>query len=182
MDFVTCIKERRSVRKFSDKPVTKETLLAIGELCRWAPSWKNSQTAGYEVIVNEELKNKIAEECVLGHPFNTKTIQRAAAVVVLTTEGGKSGYGDGTVTTSKGDTWGFFDAGIAAQTFCLAAYSEGVGSVILGVFDDAKVAALCKLPQGVTASCLIAIGYLLDTVAKPGPARKSVEEIMHIVE
>lgn len=35
-----------------------------------------------------------------------------------------------------------FDAGIAAQTFCLAAHEKGIGTVILGVFDDKKLRKL----------------------------------------
>ena len=44
----------------------------------------------------------------------------------------------------KGDRWQMFDAGIASQSFCLAAYEQGLGSVILGIFDDAKVASIIR--------------------------------------
>ncbi len=51
-----------------------------------------------------------------------------------------SGYEhDGTFSTPQNDRWEVFDAGIATQTFCLAAHAKGVGSVILGIFDEEKI-------------------------------------------
>ena len=38
MDFESCVKERRSVRKFLEKPVSKEIFERIVELARYAPS------------------------------------------------------------------------------------------------------------------------------------------------
>jgi hypothetical protein len=53
---------------------------------------------------------------------------------------GRCGYErDGSFSTPKGDRWEMFDAGIAAQTFCLAAHEMGLGTVIMGVFDENKV-------------------------------------------
>ena len=52
-----------------------------------------------------------------------------------------------------------FDAGIAAMTFSLAAYDKGVGSCIMGVFDDAKVAEAIGLEEGKTVAALIPIGF-----------------------
>lgn len=182
MEIEACIKGRRSIRKFTDKPIDKDELLAIAELCRWVPSWKNTQSVNYHIVMNKALKEEIAKNCVLNFTFNTQTIERADALVVLTYDKGKSGFNpDGTVTTPEGATWGMFDAGIAAQTFCLAAYEKGIGSVILGIIDAEKISAACKLPKTKIVAALIAIGYPLHNV-KEGPSRKSAEEIMDIIE
>lgn len=175
-----CIKERRSVRKYSDQDISKEILEEIVELARFAPSWKNSQTARYHVIKNPQLKEDIANNCVMNFTFNAKTISRCNSLVILTTVGKICGYEeDGSFSTSKEDRWEMFDAGIAAQTFCLAAHSKGVGSVILGIFDEEKIREYVNLPENESVSALIALGYPLEP-SKGAPKRKEVSELLEI--
>ena len=50
MEALECIKTRRSVRKYSDQPVTRETLDKIFEAVTYAPSWKNTQSVRYTVV------------------------------------------------------------------------------------------------------------------------------------
>ena len=52
MDLITGIKERRSVRRFADKPVPRELIAEVVEIARFAPSWKNTQIARYIVVEN----------------------------------------------------------------------------------------------------------------------------------
>ncbi|MBQ1741404.1 MAG: nitroreductase family protein, partial [Erysipelotrichaceae bacterium] len=86
---------------------------------------------------------------------------------------------DGSFTTSKEDRWEMFDAGIASQTFCLAAHDMGVGSVILGIFDEEKVAKSISLPEGEKVAALIPIGYPdQECVA---PKRKTTDELMRVM-
>ena len=178
MNFENCVKERRSVRKFTEEKISHETFEKIIELARFAPSWKNSQTARYHIIENEDIKTKVAEEAVMNFVFNEKTIKRAPALVVLTAVGKKSGYEeDGTFSTSKEDRWEVFDAGIACQTFCLSAYNEGVGSVVLGIFDDKKVKEICEIPEEENVMALIAVGYR-DGEAKAAPERLEVKDLV----
>ena len=93
-----------------------------------------------------------------------------------------SGYEpDGSFSTSQGDRWEMFDAGIATQTFCLSAYAKGVGSVILGVFDENKIRQYVSLPQGERVTNLIALGYPLEP-AKSAPPRKEVSELLQVIE
>ena len=66
MEALQCIKTRRSVRKYSDQPVTREVLDAVFDAVTYAPSWKNTQSVRYTVVDSAELKAKIAEEAVLG--------------------------------------------------------------------------------------------------------------------
>ena len=51
--------------------------------------------------------------------------------------------------------WEVFDAGIAAQQFSLAAYSKGVGSVIMGVINAEKIAEIINLPSEEKIAALI---------------------------
>ena len=49
MELITGIKTRRTVRKFTDKPVSKETINEIIGAAAYAPSWKNSQTTRWSI-------------------------------------------------------------------------------------------------------------------------------------
>lgn len=181
MLFEECVKGRRSVRKYADREISKDVLEQIVDLARFSPSWKNTQVVRYHVIKNPELKEAVARNCVLSFDFNAKTILRCNALVLVTVVEKVSGYEpDGSFSTSQGDRWEMFDAGIASQTFCLAAYSKGVGSVILGVFDENKIREYIPLPDNERVTNLIALGYPLEP-AKAAPPRKEVSELLHIV-
>ena len=54
MEALDCIKTRRSVRKFTDAPVTKEEIEQIVAAAAYAPSWKNTQIARYIVVTDEK--------------------------------------------------------------------------------------------------------------------------------
>ncbi|MCR5747372.1 MAG: nitroreductase family protein, partial [Lachnospiraceae bacterium] len=60
MELIEGIKARRSIRKFTDEAVTKEQIEEIVEIARYAPTWKNSQSVRYTLILDKEIKDKIA--------------------------------------------------------------------------------------------------------------------------
>ncbi len=134
-----CIKGRRSIRKFKPDKIEHELLSEIVETASFAPSWKNTQITRY-IAVEGELKDKIAAEGTTPFPGNGAIIANAPVLIAVTVIKNRCGYErDGSFTTPRKDTWQMYDAGIASQTFCLAAYDKGVGSVILGIFDQAKI-------------------------------------------
>lgn len=176
MDAATCLKDRRSIRKFTEQPVTHELLEQIVETASYAPSWKNTQIARY-IAVEGELKDRIADEVTDAYPHNGTIIKGAPVLIAVTMITGRSGYErDGSYSTDREDRWQMFDAGIAAQTFSLAAYEAGLGSVILGIFDRAKAEALLELPEDRELVALIPIGYPAEEPA--APKRKSVTDLL----
>lgn len=180
METLQCIETRRSIRNFKDTPIPHDVLEKIVKEASYAPSWKNTQVVRYVVVEDKAIQEKIANDAVLGFSYNTGTIAKAAALVAVTTVHGRSGYEkDGSFTTSKEDRWEVFDAGIATQTFCLAAHDMGVGSVIMGIFDDNKVAQLIGLEDGQKVAALISIGYPDEEPAMP--KRKDVSDLLRFV-
>ncbi len=171
-----CIRGRRSIRKYKDTPVDHALLNEIIETASYAPSWKHTQIARY-IAVEGELKNRIAKECTEMFPGNGVIIENAPMLIALTYVKGRCGYErDGSFTTAKGDSWQMFDAGIAAQSFCLAAHEKGLGTVIMGIFDEAKVASLLNIPETQEITALIPIGYADE--APVAPRRKPVEDLL----
>lgn len=181
METIQCIKERRSIRSYQGKKIPHQVIDEIVEAAAYAPSWKNTQVTRYLVTEDRKKMDAIADGCVLGFAYNIDTIRKAAALVIVTMIEGRSGMEkDGTATTSKGAEWGVFDTGIATQTFCLAAHDKGVGTVIMGVFDESKVSEVISIPQGQRVAALIAMGYP-DEEPK-APRRKSVEELVTYID
>ena len=177
MEAIACIKGRRSIREFEDKPIARELMAEIVEAASFAPSWKNTQITRYIVVEDKADIDLLADNCVLGFAPNAATMKRAAALVLVTMISGRSGYErDGSYSTSKGDRWEMFDAGIATQTFCLAAHDKGLGTVILGIFDEDKVMSLFGLPQGQKLAAILAVGYPKGEVT--APPRKPVETLL----
>ncbi len=177
METLQCIETRRSVRKFKTEQVPQEVLTDIVTAASFAPSWKNTQVTRYVVVEDTTIKAKIANEATLGFEHNKGIIETAPALVVVTMVHGRSGFErDGSFTTSKEDRWEVFDAGLATQTFCLAAHDKGVGSVILGIFDEDQVAACIGLDAGQKVAALVAIGYADENPV--APKRKSAEDLV----
>ena len=182
MEAIKCIKERRSIRNFKPELVDRETVKEIIDIAAYAPSWKNSQIARYIVVENRQKIDKIAEECVMDFEYNKKTLKSAPELVIVTAVIGKSGYEiDGSFSTPKEDRWENFDSGVACQTFCLAAHDKGVGTVIMGIFDEYKVAEIVEIPEGQKIVAFIAMGYANDHKVNI-PKRMTSDELLTIVE
>ncbi|MGI6007425.1 MAG: nitroreductase family protein [Ruminococcus sp.] len=181
MDLVQGIKKRRSVRKFSETPVPREILREIIETASWAPSWKNTQTVRYIVVDSREVLKKIAsEDCMMGFTHNVDIVAQAPALVILASVKGRSGYErNGSFSTAKGSHWESFDAGIAAQTFCLAACEKGLGTVIMGIFDENKIREIIEIPEDQQISALISIGYPAEEPKTP--PRKNAEDLLTFI-
>lgn len=181
MEALKCIETRRSIRKFKEQQVPHETMREIVAEAAFAPSWKNTQVTRYIVVEDKAVLARIADEAVLGFAHNTDIIKGAPALVVVTMVHGRSGFErDGSFSTSKEDRWEVFDAGLATQTFCLAAHDKGVGSVILGIFDEAKVAEIMGLDEGQRVAALVAAGYADE--APEAPKRKEAGELVRFLD
>ncbi len=180
METIKCIETRRSIRKFKEEQVSHGVMQEIVSAASFAPSWKNTQVTRYVVVENADIKAKIADEATLGFAHNGEIIKGCAALVVVNMVHGRSGFErDGSYTTSKEDRWEVFDAGLATQTFCLAAHDKGVGAVILGIFDEAKVAKIVGIEDGQKVAALVAVGYADEEPT--APKRKSVDELVKFV-
>ena len=114
MDAQTCILTRRSVRKFTDEPVSRELLEKVVALAAYAPSWKNTQISRYLAIEDPAVQNTIAEEYCLAGANNPNIIKGAPLLVAQTFVKDRCGYNrDGTFTTDREDGWQYYDCGIA---------------------------------------------------------------------
>ena len=177
MEAMENILTRRSVRVYEDRPVSRETIQTVLAAAQMAPTWKNTQTPGYIVIESAEMKQKLMEALP---SYNARNVSTAPVVIVMTTKKGRCAYErDGSFTTKKEDRWEMFDAGIACQTLCLAAWAQGLGTCIMGIYDEDQLPKLLEVPEDQYVTAVVALGYPGET--PKAPKRKPLEEKVRYV-
>ena len=169
------IRERRSIRRFTEQPIEQEKLEEIIEAARWAPSWGNLQCSEIVIVKETDKKKKLAELLSAKNPA-TKVMENGPLVIVVCGRPGKSGYYKGKQQT-RYQHWFMYDLGIVSQNICLKAYELGLGSVMVGSFDHPKVEELLNVPAGCEVVALIPIGYPGHSPSPP--KRKAVEDFVH---
>ncbi|SHH52813.1 Nitroreductase [Clostridium grantii DSM 8605] len=174
------IKERRSVRKFKNEKVDREIMKEIVSISKWSPSWGNFQVARYTLVDDEATIKRLGTEGVNEFVYNVNTLKETKGVAVLSFVKGKSGKLDkDEYATSKANTWEIFDAGLACQTFCLAAHAKGIGTTVMGVINDESISKVVGLPEEETVAALIVYGYPDEKPA--ATPRMETEDIMRFV-
>lgn len=172
--FLELALKRQSVRAYADKAVEKEKIHNCLEAARIAPSACNAQPWKFIVVDNQELKNQIADLTTTKMiPMNHFTKQAPVHVVVVM-EPANLSSSIGSVIRDKPFT--LIDVGIAAEHFCLQAASEGLGTCILGWFNEKKVKKLLNIPSSKRAVLIITLGYPANEEIRE-KRRKNFEEI-----
>lgn len=175
MDTKSCITTRRSIRKFTNQQITHQTLEKIIELTAFSPSWKNTQIARYIAIENKNIIDEIAQKYA---KFNANVLSTCKTLIVQTFIKNRCGFErDGSFSTDRKEGWQYYDCGISAQTFCLAAHEFGIGSVILGIFDRPELEKYLSIPEEQEIMSLIAIGYPENNEI-PAPKRKDIQTLL----
>lgn len=175
MEFMDVIRQRRSIRKYEDQPLPPGALDLILESVKWAPSWANTQVWEVVVVTEQATKEKLAETLAKGNPAS-KAMVTAPVVLVLCGRLKDSGFYKGQVTTKYGD-WFMFDLGIACQNICLTAHDQGVGSVVVGMFDHDQAAKIVNMPGGHDLVAMIPMGVPAKSPA--APKRREPTEFTH---
>ena len=175
MELKECILTRRSVRKFLDKPVEHEVLEQVIATAAYAPSWKNTQISRYMAIEDRAVLEAICKNFLPEH--NANIVSGAPLLIAQTFIKNRCGYErDGSLTTARGEGWQYYDCGIAAQTFCLAAHEAGLGTVIMGIFPHKELGEFLNVPEDQELMALIAVGYPAEQ--PNAPKRKDVEVLL----
>lgn len=175
MDFLELVSSRQSARAFDPyQSVEKEKIERIIEAARLAPSACNAQPWSFVVVDEPDLKNKIADATssrVLGMNHFTK---QAPVHLLLVEE--KVNISSGIGGWIKKKDYAQMDLGIVAAHIVLAAQAEGLGTCIVGWFDEDKVKDLLHIPTSKRVWLDIVIGYSTQPLRKK--SRKNVDKIL----
>ena len=173
MDFLQLVASRQSDRAYDmTRPVEPEKLERILEAARLAPSACNAQPWKFVVVTDRELSRKVGKAAAgLGMnkfakdaPVHILVVEESANITSLL--GGKV----------KDKHFPLIDVGIAASHIVLAAESEGLGSCILGWFDEKEIKQLTGIPASKRLLLDIIVGYPLKEKRKK--IRKVKEKVI----
>ena len=152
-EVINSILSRRSIRKFSDKPVPKEDIITIINVGMSAPSGQGKNTWEFIAVTNADKIKELAP--VVGRVAEKENYDFYNPVALIIT------------TNEKTSIWGKEDNACAMQNMALAAHSMGIGSVWInqmnyGKSDDAELRALLAglgVKDDHTVYGVLAIGY-----------------------
>ena len=171
MEFSELIRVRQSDRKYLPQEVEEEKIVKCLEAARLAPSANNSQPWKFIVVNEPELKDKVAA-LAAGLGMNKWAVQAPVIIaVVLETPGFTTRLGG----LLKGKEFRLMDIGMAVEHLCLQAADLGLGTCIMGWFDERKVKKALNIPRSRRVPLLISLGYP-DTQTRR-KIRKSIKEI-----
>lgn len=154
---------RSSCRSFTDEEITEETLNKILNVACNAPSSGGFQNYSIIKIRNVKTKSKLAKLC-----RNQTFIEKAPVCLIFCIDYRRIKRINEIIpapcdlTNSFMDFWmSVLDTAICAQTLCIAAEEENLGSVYIGNIINTidRVSDLLKLPEYVCPSIMVVLGY-----------------------
>jgi nitroreductase len=151
------ISTRQSDRRYSNRPVETEKIDRITEAARLSPSACNGQPWHFIVVTDGELLKKLADAASSRLLKMNTFLHQAPAMIVVIREGSNiTSQVGGTV---KAKDYSLIDIGIASENICLQAEAEGLGSCMVGWFDEKMVKKLLSVPRSKRVELIITIGH-----------------------
>ena len=151
LDTLKTIKQRRSIRSFNDKTISKDDMRTILDCAMSAPSARNQQGWRFVIVDDKTILKKISEGIEHG-----KMCKDASHAIVVCYE----------VYDEIAELYWEQDASAATQNILLSAAALGIGSVWIAVHPRAKKIEFVKkqfnLPKSIKPLCIVALGYKDD--------------------
>lgn len=155
MDVKTAILQRRSIRRFSPKPIEDAVLFELVELACLYASGGNMQPVRFSILSATPYKDQLFH---LLHwaaylpGFSIPSGERPPVYVILLRD----------TKISNGSS---FELGAAATTLMLAAQEYGLATCCVGNFSAKSVSELLSIPAEYVPELVIAIGYPMQKSA-----------------
>ncbi|MDD2961048.1 MAG: nitroreductase family protein [Muribaculaceae bacterium] len=173
MEFLDLVKTRQSDRAYdSTRSVEPEKLERILAAAHLAPSACNSQPWHIIVVQDKATREEVAD-ALTSIGMNKFGEQAPVHLVIVEEAPNFTARLGGWV---KNKHFPYIDCGILSAYITLAAAAEGLGSCVLGWFDEKQMRKVLDIPRSKRILLDIIIGYSVD---KPrDKARKPIEEIV----
>ncbi len=161
------IKSRRSIRKYLDKPISKEIIDKLIEAAKWAPSGMNEQPWGFIVVQDTAIIKELSERAI---PYINRLIEGDPKLIRykkrMAVKDFNIFYYAPCVVMVIGRTDAFSyqnDCAMAAQNLMLAASSMGIGSCWVGMMnvlnEDKWFREKFQMPDNYRVVAPVALGY-----------------------
>jgi len=163
------IKKRRSVRAFTNEPVSAKEVMKLIDAARWAPSAGNIQPWEFVVVRDPEIKRGLSV-AALDQTF----IEEAPVVIVVCANQLRSSRGYG----SRGvNLYCLQDTAAATQNMLLTAHALGLATCWVGAFQEEEARKVLNIPSGVRPVAIVPVGHPAE---KPmARSRRPLSEIIH---
>ena len=150
MSAYEAILNRRTIRKFTQKPIEQEKLVKMINAARLAPSGANLQPLKYVVVTDKNLLEDVFQTTkwaayIAPHGTPKEGEKPTAYIVVLAD----------TAVRKDADN----DASAAIENILLTAEDEGIGTCWIGSVDRKELAGILGIPEGQQIHSVIALGY-----------------------
>jgi len=170
------LRQRRSVRRFSQKTIPQSILTQCVDVGRLAPSGANLQPLFF-IIVNDrnlckELFETIGWAAYITPKWVPKESERPVAYIALGIKEDQS-------------AWAIRDVSFAAAQITVLAAAYGIGSCVLCNIDKKAIQRILKIPMGNTIDSLIALGYpqeqpIIDTLTDDVKYWRDASDVLHV--
>ena len=174
MKFLDLVKARQSVREYLSKEVEREKIECCLEAARLAPSANNSQPWSFIVVEDPRLKDAVARNTfdkIIS--FNRFSLQAPVLILIISE---RPSFFSRIGSAIKDKQFSLIDIGITAEHFCLQATEEGLGTCMLGWFNEKGVKALLNISPSQRVELIITMGYPESNQIRP-KKRKSIDQI-----
>ena len=174
--FLNLVEIRQSVRKYENRPVEPEKVKRCLESARLAPSASNGQPWKFIVVDDPDLVLQVAKEtCGPLYTFNN-FVDQAPVIIAIVIEKMRTITQIGAFLKDR--EFPLLDIGIAAEHFCLQAAEEGLGTCMLGWFNEEPIKDLLQVPKHKRLGLLITLGYFPQDYPIREKKRKEFKEVV----
>jgi len=174
MKFLDLVKARQSVREYLSKEVERDKIERCLEAARLAPSANNSQPWSFIVVEDPRLKDAVARNTFDKLiSFNRFSLQAPVLILIISE---RPSFFSRIGSAIKDKQFSLIDIGITAEHFCLQATEEGLGTCMLGWFNEKGVKALLNISPSQRVELIITMGYPESNQIRP-KKRKSIDQI-----
>lgn len=172
-DIADAIKDRRSIRRFAPRDIPSATLSRLLEAASMAPSAGNRQPWFFYVVGNADTRQELAKAA-----FGQSFLVEAPVNIVVCAEPERSSerYGE-----RGARLYCLQDTAAAVQNLLLMAEGLGLATCWVGAFDEQRVCQVLDIPKGLRPVAIIPVGYSNLAKSPQPPVRRSLSEIVKMV-
>ena len=169
MNVFEAIKNRRSIRAFTNEPVSDAEVEKLIDAARWAPSAGNIQPWEFVVVRDPETKRGLCKAA-----GDQDFIEEAPVVIVVCANMLRSSQGYG----SRGvNLYCLQDTAAAVQNMLLAAHGMRLATCWVGAFREEEARRVLNIPTGIRPVAIVPVGHAAE---KPiARSRRPLSDIIH---
>lgn len=172
MNFMEIAQVRQSCRDYDEtRPVEREKIDAMLAAARLSHSACNGQPYRFTVCTGDAARKVAAQTMSMGM---NKFTAKAPVMIVISEEPYVKSAALG--AKLKNNDYRSIDIGIAAAYLTAEAAAQGLGTCILGWFNDEKIRELCGLQYPVRL--VVSVGYSGEKDVLRAKKRKDADELI----